>query len=163
MTVFTPIKAADATPVEALAPRRRPVWQRGAMLLVPVALIGAIGVRLLDQPDAAMAAPPPASVTFASPLVRQVSEWDDYVGRFAPSRSVEIRPRVAGEVTGVHFHDGDIVRKGQLLFTIDSRPFAAAHGRGARQRRERQERLVACADRPRPCAAAGRGRSRLGG
>ncbi len=126
MTVFTPIKTADATPVEAPAPRRRPVWQRGAMLLVPVALVGAIGVRLLDQPDAAIAAPPPASVTVASPLVRQVSEWDDYVGRFAPSRSVEIRPRVAGEVTGVHFHDGDIVRKGQLLFTIDSRPFAAA-------------------------------------
>ena len=47
MTVFTPIKAADATPVEAPAPRRRPVWQRGAMLLVPVALVGAIGVRLL--------------------------------------------------------------------------------------------------------------------
>jgi RND family efflux transporter MFP subunit len=73
-----------------------------------------------------MAAPPPASVTVASPLVRQVSEWDDYVGRFAPSRTVEIRPRVAGEVTGIHFRDGEIVSKGQLLFTIDSRPFAAA-------------------------------------
>jgi RND family efflux transporter MFP subunit len=62
----------------------------------------------------------------ATPLVRDVSEWDDYVGRFAPSRTVEIRPRVAGEVTGIHFRDGEIVRKGQLLFTIDPRPFTAA-------------------------------------
>ena len=129
---MTPITAAQDTRPDAasgIAPaarHRRPAWQRGAMVLVPVALLGAVGVKLFDHPDAAMAAPPPASVTVASPLVRQVSEWDDYVGRFAPSRSVEIRPRVAGEVTGVHFHDGDIVRKGQLLFTIDSRPFAAA-------------------------------------
>ena len=132
MTLMTPITAAQDTRPDAasgIAPaarHRRPAWQRGAMVLVPVALLGAVGVKLFDHPDAAMAAPPPASVTVASPLVRQVSEWDDYVGRFAPSRSVEIRPRVAGEVTGVHFHDGDIVRKGQLLFTIDSRPFAAA-------------------------------------
>jgi multidrug efflux system membrane fusion protein len=81
---------------------------------------------VFDSDPAVAAAPPPANVTVASPLVRQVSEWDDYVGRFAPSRAVEIRPRVAGEVTGVHFRDGDIVRAGQLLFTIDNRPFAAA-------------------------------------
>ncbi len=55
-----------------------------------------------------------------------MSQWDDYIGRFAPSRTVEMRPRVSGEVTGVHFKDGDIVRAGQLLFTIDQRPFAAA-------------------------------------
>jgi len=65
-------------------------------------------------------------VVVATPLVRQVREWDDYVGRFAPSRTVEIRPRVAGEVTAIHFRDGEIVQKGQLLFTIDPRPFAAA-------------------------------------
>ena len=65
----------------------------------------------------------------ATPLVRQVREWDDYVGRFAPSRTVEIRPRVAGEVTAIHFRDGEIVQKGQLLFTIDPRPFAAARWR----------------------------------
>ncbi|TVV69563.1 efflux RND transporter periplasmic adaptor subunit, partial [Sphingomonas solaris] len=70
-------------------------------------------------------APPPAAVTVAAPLVRAVSEWDDYVGRFAPSRTVEIRPRVAGEVTGIHFRDGEIVQKGQLLFTLDQRPFTA--------------------------------------
>src|SRR3546814_11300623 len=65
-------------------------------------------------------------VTVAAPLVREITEWDDYVGRFEASRSVEVRPRVSGELTGIHFTDGQIVRKGQLLFTIDPRPFNAA-------------------------------------
>ena len=126
LTTITAANDADVVSTPPVHRHRRPAWQRGAMVLVPVALLGAVGVKMFDTPDAAMAAPPPASVTVASPLVRQVSEWDDYVGRFAPSRSVEIRPRVAGEVTGIHFRDGEIVSKGQLLFTIDSRPFAAA-------------------------------------
>ncbi len=129
MNMLTTITAANDADVVSSPPtdrHRRPAWQRGAIVLVPIALLGAVGVKMFDHPDAAMAAPPPASVTVATPLVRQVSEWDDYVGRFAPSRTVEIRPRVAGEVTGIHFRDGEIVSKGQLLFTIDSRPFAAA-------------------------------------
>src|SRR3546814_700604 len=65
-------------------------------------------------------------VTVAAPLVREITEWDDYVGRFEASRSVEVRPRVSGELTGIHFTDGQIVRKGQLLSTIDPRPFNAA-------------------------------------
>ena len=129
MNQLTTITAANDADIASSPPtdrHRRPAWQRGAMVLVPIALLGAVGVKMFDTPDAAMAAPPPASVTVASPLVRQVNEWDDYVGRFAPSRTVDIRPRVAGEVTGIHFRDGEIVSKGQLLFTIDSRPFAAA-------------------------------------
>jgi multidrug efflux pump subunit AcrA (membrane-fusion protein) len=126
LTTITAANDADVASSPPMDRHRRPAWQRGAMVLVPIALLGAVGVKMFDHPDAAMAAPPPASVTVASPLVRQVSEWDDYVGRFAPSRTVEIRPRVAGEVTGIHFRDGEIVSKGQLLFTIDSRPFAAA-------------------------------------
>jgi len=100
-------------------------WQRGGLLLVPLLLAGGVTARLAATPEAP-AAPPPPTVTVATPLVRDVTEWDDYVGRFAPSRSVEIRPRVSGQVTGVHFRDGDYVRAGQLLYTIDQRPFAAA-------------------------------------
>jgi RND family efflux transporter MFP subunit len=65
-------------------------------------------------------------VTVAAPLQREVNLWDDYVGRFEPSRSVEVRPRVSGQVVAIHFTDGAIVRKGQLLFTVDPRPFTAA-------------------------------------
>ncbi|MET0370811.1 MAG: efflux RND transporter periplasmic adaptor subunit [Sphingobium sp.] len=72
------------------------------------------------------APPPPAVVTVSRPLARMVTDWDDYTGRFEASQAVEIRPRVSGQLVGIHFRDGDIVRKGQLLFTIDPRPFTAA-------------------------------------
>ena len=65
-------------------------------------------------------------VTVATPLVRPVTEWDDYSGRFEASKSVEVRPRVSGAITGVYFTDGAVVRQGQLLFTIDPRPYRAA-------------------------------------
>nr|WP_246543838.1 efflux RND transporter periplasmic adaptor subunit [Novosphingobium profundi] len=67
-----------------------------------------------------------ATVQAAHPLVREVTQWDDYVGRFAPSKTVEVRPRVSGAITAIHFADGDYVRQGQVLFTIDARPYRAA-------------------------------------
>jgi len=69
---------------------------------------------------------PPATVTVSAPLQREITEWDEFIGRFEASRAVEIRPRVSGAITAVHFKDGQIVRKGQPLFTIDPRPYAAA-------------------------------------
>ena len=104
---------------------RLPRWQRGATVLLPLALVAG-GVTQLSREAPAVAAPPPPTVTVAAPLVRQIDEWDDYTGRFEASRSVEVRPRVSGAITAVHFTDGAIVRQGQLLFTIDRRPFAAA-------------------------------------
>lgn len=74
----------------------------------------------------AAAAPPPPVVTVSMPLSRMVNDWDDYVGRFEASQAVEVRPRVSGQLVGVHFKDGDVVQRGQLLFTVDPRPFAAA-------------------------------------
>jgi RND family efflux transporter MFP subunit len=71
-------------------------------------------------------APPPPVVTVATPLQREITEWDEYIGRFEASRKVELRPRVSGQVTAVHFRDGQFVRKGQPLFTIDPRPYRAA-------------------------------------
>ena len=105
--------------------RRLNGWQKGALIAAPLALLAA-GVTLANNEAPAPAAPPPPMVIVAQPLLGQVNEWDDYVGRFEASQSVEVRPRVSGAVTAVHFTDGAIVSKGQLLFTIDSRPFAAA-------------------------------------
>ena len=100
---------------------RQKIWA-GAVVL---ALIAAI--LLLEFRGAPVAAvPPPPTVTVATPLVRQIAEWDDYSGRFEASKSVEVRPRVSGAVVGVHFTDGAVVQRGQLLFTIDARPFVAA-------------------------------------
>src|SRR3546814_11658515 len=55
-----------------------------------------------------------------------VTLWDEYIGRFEASKAVEVRPRVSGAITAIHFTDGQVVRKGQPLFTIDPRPYRAA-------------------------------------
>ena len=72
------------------------------------------------------AAPPPPPVTVSQPLVSEVRDWDDYVGRFEAIQNVEVRPRVTGYLQRVHFTDGDFVRAGAPLFTIDARPTEAA-------------------------------------
>ncbi len=73
-------------------------------------------------------APPPPKVTVAKPVVREVVEDDEFVGRFEPLDLVDIRSRVGGYLEEVHFTDGAIVAKGDLLFTIDQRPYQAAVG-----------------------------------
>lgn len=93
--------------------------------LALVALAG-IGWAIFGRSETAAALLPPAVVQIAHPLVREVTEWDDYVGRFAPSKSVDIRPRVSGAITQVLFRDGDYVRQGQPLFQVDPRPYRAA-------------------------------------
>ena len=79
-------------------------------------------------PAAALAqgAPPVPSVTVATPVSRQVTEWDEHTARIEPSARVEIRPRISGQVAEVNFQDGALVRTGDLLFTIDQRPFRIA-------------------------------------
>jgi RND family efflux transporter MFP subunit len=70
--------------------------------------------------------PPPAPpVTVANPVKRTVVDYDEYVGRFVAVDSVEIRARVSGYLESVHFNDGQIIQQGEILFTIDPRPFQA--------------------------------------
>jgi RND family efflux transporter MFP subunit len=69
---------------------------------------------------------PPPTVTVAAPLLKPIVDWDDYIGRFEARQSVEVRPRVSGYVTSVDFRDGEFARAGELLFTIDPRPFQAS-------------------------------------
>ncbi len=105
---------------------RKLVW---SLLLVPLIGLGA-GCAPKKPP------PPPPSVVAAQPLQRQIDDWDDYVGRFEATNTVEVRPRVSGYVEKVAFKDGQIVRRGQLLFQIDPRPYQAvlqqAQGQEAR-------------------------------
>lgn len=78
---------------------------------------------------AAPSAPPPPAVDAAAPLAKEIIEWDEFNGRFHASQDVEIRPRVSGYVEAVHFRDGQMVQTGDLLFSIDKRPFEAAKSR----------------------------------
>jgi len=68
-------------------------------------------------------APPPPTVTVAKPIKRTVFDFDEYVGRFTAINSVEVRARVSGYLDKLHFKDGQLVKQGDLLFTIDKRPF----------------------------------------
>jgi RND family efflux transporter MFP subunit len=68
-------------------------------------------------------APPPPAVTIANPLEKEVVEWDEYTGRFDAVDIVEVRARISGFLNEVKFKDGAIVKKDDLLFVIDSRPF----------------------------------------
>jgi membrane fusion protein, multidrug efflux system len=69
------------------------------------------------------AAPPPPTVTVAKPVKRTIVDQDEYVGRFVAVDVVEVRARVSGYLDKVHFQDGQTVKQGDLLFTIDKRPF----------------------------------------
>jgi RND family efflux transporter MFP subunit len=92
--------------------------RRIAALLALATLVASCG----EQKQQAGGPPPPA-VTVAKPVKRTVVDYDEYVGRFAAINSVEIRARVSGYLDKVHFKDGQIVKQGDLLFTIDKRPF----------------------------------------
>jgi multidrug efflux system membrane fusion protein len=94
---------------------------RGIGPLVVLLVAALTGCSEKPQPQAA-AAPP---VTVAQPVKRTVTDWDEFTGRFEAVEEVQIRPRVGGFVTNVEFRDGAMVRAGDLLYVIDSRPFEA--------------------------------------
>ncbi|HWK52318.1 MAG TPA: efflux RND transporter periplasmic adaptor subunit, partial [Steroidobacter sp.] len=80
------------------------------------------GCRSEAQTQAAAPAP---QVSVAAALERDVQEWDEFTGRLEAVESVEIRPRVTGYIESVNFTQGSLVRKGDLLFVIDPRPYRA--------------------------------------
>jgi multidrug efflux system membrane fusion protein len=106
---------------------------RAGSLAAALALlaIGAIGAGC-DQastsqapPGAKTAAPPPV-VAVSQPAEREIVEWDEYTGRFDAVETVEVRARVSGHLVEVRFKDGQPVKRGDVLFEIDRRPFERA-------------------------------------
>ena len=121
--------------------------------LAGVLLVGGVG-RSGAKPLSTASAPL-AAVTVAPVVHRPLREWQDFSGRLQAVNAVEVRPRVSGYVDRVAFQDGARVKKGQLLFQIDPRPFqvevdrlAAERSRSvsdlelARANRARAERLI---------------------
>jgi RND family efflux transporter MFP subunit len=94
------------------------------------------------SPRSEAQAPPAPGVTVATPLVREVQDWDEFTGRFEAVQSVDVRARVGGYISGVHFRDGDYVRRGQLLFTLDPRPAQAALAAARAQLSQAQAQLT---------------------
>ncbi|ORE97503.1 RND efflux membrane fusion protein [Aurantimonas sp. 22II-16-19i] len=81
---------------------------------------------LVPWPALAQSAPPPPTVTVAKPVVREIVEDDEFIGRFEAVDEVELRARVGGYLQTTHFKDGALVKAGDPLFTIDKRPFEFA-------------------------------------
>jgi RND family efflux transporter MFP subunit len=113
-----------------------------AVSSVAARLAGAAALWLaLAGPGAAQApgAPPPVSV--AKPIVKEVMEWDEYTGRFEAPDAVDVRARVTGYLDKVSFQDGAIVKAGDLLFSIDPRPYQAAYNKAESSVTVSQSRL----------------------
>lgn len=91
----------------------------GAMLL-SVLLVGC------DNSVAQNAAPPAPAVSAADVVVKSISQWDSFNGRIEAVESVQLRPRVSGYIDKVNYTDGQEVKKGEVLFTIDDRTYRAA-------------------------------------
>ena len=100
---------------------------RSLAALLVLGLLGG-GYWYLNRPSGGpvrAAGPPAPPVTVSHPLEKQIVEWDDYTGQFAAVDYVELRARVSGYLDSIHFTDGQIVKRGDLMFVIDPRPFQA--------------------------------------
>jgi RND family efflux transporter MFP subunit len=94
-------------------------------IAISMSLTAALLTACGEAPPKGQAAPPPAQVTVSKPVQKLVTDRDEYVGRFVALDYVEIRARVSGYLEQIHFHDGQLVKQGDPLFTIDPRPFQA--------------------------------------
>ncbi len=125
--LWPPIGAGDSTenaPVAAKTTRRSRRWHVPVGLLLAAGALPA-GYSWFNGQSAAVVAapPPPPDVTVSVPLQKQLATWTDFTGQFSAVDRVEIRAQVSGYLTEIHFTDGQIVKKGDLLFVIDQRPY----------------------------------------
>ena len=94
-------------------------------LRLPLAALAVLVMSACGKTPDSAAAMPAAKVSVAKVLEQPVNEWDEFTGRLEAPETVEIRPRVSGQIDEVAFTEGALVKKGDLLFQIDPRPFQA--------------------------------------
>lgn len=126
MFMFDSIKADPKNPENGLGilSRKRVGKRLWALLAILLTVLAAW--LLLSSAKPPVAAPPVPVVGVSPPLQRQITQWDEFIGRFEASRAVDVRARVSGQITAIHFTDGQYVRQGAPLFTLDSRSYRAA-------------------------------------
>lgn len=104
-----------------IAPRTRRFLALGAASVLSLAILaGCSGGQASET-----GAPPPPSVSVAPVLIKPVSQWDEFSGRIEAIENVELRPRVSGYIDRVNYTEGQEVKKGEVLFTIDARSYRA--------------------------------------
>jgi multidrug efflux system membrane fusion protein len=162
------LRPMDASNIRTLDPRSRTL--RAVRQLAPFAIL--LALAACAKTVAQQAPPQPLQVAVAPVVERDVTEWDEFTGRLQAVDSVEVRPRVSGFVSAVRFTEGAMVRKGDLLFQIDPRPFQTevdrlhaeltrtratverANSELARAERLRQENAIANEERDRRASFA---------
>jgi multidrug efflux system membrane fusion protein len=107
-------------------PTRRSLWVAGTALTALTAIATAVfSLRTTSAEASPATAAPVIAVSVATVVKSDVATWDEFSGRLEAVERVDIRSRVAGTVQAVHFREGALVRKGDLLLTIDPAPYAA--------------------------------------
>ena len=101
------------------------LFRRMRTSAIAVLVLALAACEPAQEQSQAPAEQPPPPVDVANPIVKTIVDWDEFTGRFEAVDRVELRARVSGYLDAVHFNDGQLVNKGDLLFTIDQRPFAA--------------------------------------
>src|SRR5258705_10008044 len=98
-----------------------------------IAGVGLLLVFLMGSGCRKVSAPQqgPLPVNVVTVIEKEVNEWDEFTGRLEAVESVEIRPRVSGYITEIHFEAGAIIKKGDLLYVIDPRPYQADFDRAS--------------------------------
>ena len=104
------------------------IWAAGSSLSRSAHVMrwAAVGVGAFATVGAAQQVPPKIPVVVALPQQKRITNWDEYSGRFEAVASVEVKARVAGFIDKIHFQDGQIVKAGDLLFTLDKRSYEIA-------------------------------------
>ncbi|HET6619738.1 MAG TPA: efflux RND transporter periplasmic adaptor subunit [Dongiaceae bacterium] len=142
--------SSPSGPPSSRGARRIAIWTVAVVLAAAVA--GGIwwqgqqsgatsGEGAAKQAQSGAGAPPPPVVTVANPIHKKIVEWDEYPGQFSAVDSIEVRARVSGYLEQIDFTDGQVVKQGDLLFTIEKRPFEIALDSAQAQLAEAQAQL----------------------
>jgi len=129
-----PFSRTDQTPLAGC------VWGRARSF--PLVLLGlcilTVGLVGCNRPQSAAHPFPPTSVTVSKPAQKEVVNWSEFTGRTAAVNLVNVTARVSGYIVSIPFKEGDIVRKGALLYQVDPRPYQDAYDQALGQLKQTQ-------------------------
>lgn len=121
---------------------QRNFWKVKEYTVLPVVMAGLIAfVSACSSSSSQSQMPPPPSVSVSAPLEEEVTQYDEFTGRFRAVERVEVRPRVDGYLEEIRFTDGELVEKGDVLFVIDQRPYRIALEQARAELESAQTRL----------------------
>src|SRR2546427_338612 len=100
-------------------------WKMNRYKFFGVVVVGLALLAGCGKAGSKSAPPVTPAVSVAQPIPRKVNEWDEFTGRLASPETVEVRARVSGYIDKIHFKEGSDVKQGDLLVTIDQRPYQA--------------------------------------